>query len=97
MYSLTAKLTLWPTDTGAWHFLQLPKDIGAEIKERFGANSRGFGSLPVEVTIGATAWKTSIFPVKASGSYILPVKAAVRRAEDIYDGEEVTFSITVGK
>jgi hypothetical protein len=94
-YTMTEKLTLWPTDTGAWHFLRLPKAAGIEIKDRFGAQHRGFGSLPVEVTIGKTVWRTSIFPVKISQSYILPVKAAVRKAESLYEGESVTFSITI--
>ena len=96
---MNERLTLWPTDTGSWHFLQLPKDIGAEIKEQFGANSRGYGTLPVTVTIGETTWQTSIFAVKAMESYILPVKAAVRKAEDIYEGEKIEFlvQVVVGK
>lgn len=65
------------------------------IKDKFAKNSRGFGSLPVEVTIGKTVWKTSIFPEKTSGSYILPVKAMVRKAEKIEAGDEIEFSVTI--
>jgi hypothetical protein len=79
----------------AWHFLPITKPIGAEIKETYGKSVRGFGSLPVEVVIGKSVWNTSIFPDKYSGSYILPVKAKVRRAEDIDAGEKVKFSIKV--
>lgn len=93
-YKMTTKVFLYP-GMAAWHFLGLPKEIGHEIKENFGKGSRGFGSLPVEVCIGKTVWNTSIFPEKTSGSYVLPVKAIVRKKEDIEAGEEVTYTIKI--
>ncbi len=89
------KVWLYPGDMAAWHFITLTKKIGREIKETRGAHARGFGSLPVEVTIRKTIWKTSIFPDKYSGSYVLPLKAKVRKAEDIEAGDSVTFIITL--
>ncbi len=56
---------------------------------------RGFGSVRVEATIGKTSWKTSIFPDSRSGTYLLPLKASVRRAEDLVDGDEITFALSV--
>jgi hypothetical protein len=40
----------------------------------------------VKVTVGRTTWTTSIFPSKEQKSFILPVKAAVRKAEGLADG-----------
>lgn len=77
----------------AWRFLTLPKKQGQEIKTRFGSHAKGWGSLPVSVTIGKTIWDTSIFPDKKSESYLLPLKAKVRKAEGISDDSTVTFSI----
>ena len=65
---MTEKVWLYPGETANWHFVTLTKKVGQEIKETFGKNARGFGSLPVEVTIGATTFKTSIFPDKRVGS-----------------------------
>ncbi len=93
-YKLKTKVFLYP-GMAAWHFVGLPKKVGQEIKENFGKNSKGFGSLPVEVTIGRTVWNTSIFPEKTSGSYLLPLKASVRKKEDIEAGEEVVLSIKI--
>ncbi|MBP6924467.1 MAG: DUF1905 domain-containing protein [Candidatus Pacebacteria bacterium] len=95
IYTMTEKVWLYPGESANWHFVTLTKKIGQEIKLTFGKNARGFGSLPVDVTIGATTWKTSIFPDKYSGSYILPLKAKVRKLEDIEAGELVTFSIVL--
>lgn len=96
VFTLTEKLWLYPGEQGNWHFLIISKKVGREIKERYGKNARGFGSLPVEVSIGETTWQTSIFPDRQAGTYLLPVKAKVRRAEDIFEGEAVTFSLKVG-
>ena len=69
--------------------------MSVDIKEKFGKNRRGFGSVPVSVTIGETNWDTSIFPDSKSGTFILPVKAKVRKDEDIEAGETVEFEIEV--
>ncbi len=50
--------------------------------------ARGFGSLKVTATIGETSWRTSIFPSRETG-WMLPVKAAVRKAEGLSEGDEV--------
>lgn len=93
---MTEKIFLWSGEMASWHFLPITKKYGVEIKEIFGKSARGFGSIPVEVTIGKSIWKTSIFPDKHSGSYILPLKAKVRKAEDIESGEKIKFSIEIG-
>jgi hypothetical protein len=67
------------------------------IKESFGATSRGWGSLPVTVTIGTTTWDTSVFPDRKSGTYLLPVKAAVRKAEGMFEGDAVSYQVTIKK
>ena len=94
-YTMTEKVWLYPGEMGNWHFVTLTKKYGQEIKEHFGKNRRGFGSIPVEVVISKTTWKTSIFPDKRAGSYLLPLKAAVRKKEDIEVGDVVTFTINV--
>ncbi len=94
-YTMKEKVWLYPGATATWHFITLTKIIGKEIKEKRGKSARGFGSLQVEVTIGGTTWKTSIFPDKTSQSYFLPLKAKVRKAEEIEVGDLVNFSITL--
>lgn len=54
---------------------------------------RGFGSAKVAATIGETVWTTSVFPDKGSGGWFLPVKAAVRKAEALAEGELVRVVI----
>jgi hypothetical protein len=92
---MNEKVFLYPGEAANWHFVPVTKAVGQEIKERYGKPAKGFGSLPVTVTIGRTTWQTSIFPDKYSGSYILPLKAAVRKKEGIEVNDKITFSITL--
>ena len=92
-YTMTEMVFLYPGESANWHFVPITKAIGIEIKEKYGKYAKGFGSLPVTVTIGKTTWQTSIFPDKYSGSYILPLKAQVRKREEVIAGEKITYKI----
>lgn len=92
--TFTAKLWLYPGNA-AWHFITVPKKESTQIKEKHGKNARGWGSLPVSVTVGKTTWETSIFPDSKTGTYLLPVKAVVRRAEGIGEGDSLSISLII--
>ena len=95
-YSVSFPATVWMHDgPAAWHFLSLPAEIADEIADRVAQRASAFGSVRVEVAVGATSWTTSLFPDTRSGTYLLPVKKAVRAAEDLSDGSEVTVHLTV--
>lgn len=78
-----------------WHFLTVPEKQSKEIKKSFGGKTRGWGSLPVNVTLDKTSWKTSIFPDKKSGTYLLPLKADVRKKEGVAHGDIVNFVLHI--
>jgi Domain of unknown function (DUF1905) len=92
-YTMTEKVFLYPGESGNWHFVPITKKIGQEIRQNFGKSRRGFGAVKVEVTIGKTIWLTSMFPDKYSGSYILPLKAQIRKNEEIYAEDKIKFTI----
>lgn len=93
-HTFTTELRLHDGAPGAWYFVTLPLDAADEIRAT--NERRGFGSVRVRATIGTTAWDTSVFPDAQSGSYLLPVKAAVRRAEGVDDGDRVRVTVTTG-
>jgi hypothetical protein len=93
-FKMQAKVWLYPGMVG-WHFLTLPKKQSQTIKKAFSALKRGWGSLPVTVTIGQTSWNTSIFPDTKTGRYLLPLKAEVRKKEKIGLGDRITFLIEI--
>ena len=91
-----AKLWRWDARRPeTWTFVSLPAGASEEIRERAGASRRGFGSLRVRVTVGGSTWATSIFPQRASGTYMLPVKRQVREAEGVDDGDTVAVTVEI--
>lgn len=92
-WEVTAPLWLWGSNE-SWHFLTVPEETSDEIADLAEGRAGGFGSVRVEVTCGGTTWLTSLFPSKEQAAYILPMKAAVRRAEGLAAGEPATVRIT---
>ena len=86
--AFNAKLWVWPGEKAAWRFVTVPKAESERVKKKIKIK-RGFGSVRVNAKIGKTSWNTSIFPDSKSATYLLPVKASVRRAEGIEDGEAI--------
>ena len=93
-YKVRSKVVPYP-GMDAWFFAYVDKKQAGELKETYGKKARGFGSLKVKVTLGKTSWLTSIFPDKQSGTYLLPLKAAVRRAEAVDAGDTITFTLEI--
>ncbi|WP_062303795.1 DUF1905 domain-containing protein [Demequina subtropica] len=96
-YQFEAPLYLWEATQAAWVFTDLPFDVADEIEDAQNGPRRGFGAVRVEVTVGATTWRTSVFPSKERRTFILPVKRAVLDAEGLAPGSSATFALrTVG-
>jgi len=89
-----AELWIWDVATkGSWFFVTVPDDVSDALRLEAGA-PRGFGSLRVEATIGASVWTTSVFPSSDHpGCYVLPVKKAVRTAEGVDEGDRVRAAV----
>ena len=93
-FRFEAVLWEWSSST-SWVFLSLPTDVTDEIRERSTQPRRGFGSIPVAVSIGNTSWTTSVFPHSESDTLILPVKKAVRVAQGLSVGDSATVKLSL--
>lgn len=98
-FNCTATVWLWRSavkpDAAGWFFATIDAQIAAEIKYAVLGLTRAFGSVKVTAQIGATRWQTSLFPNKETGGYLLPLKAAVRKAEGLSVDEAVSVTLTV--
>ncbi|MDR7252929.1 hypothetical protein J2X46_001914 [Nocardioides sp. BE266] len=98
-FTFTAPLWRWTAreesaDAGAWSFVTLPLEVADEIRQRSG-EPRGFGSVRVHVEAAGKAWDTSVFPDAGSGSFVLPVKKAIRVAADVEEGDDLTVTLSL--
>ena len=95
----SAPLWIWQSQkpdakAGSWHFITVPEDQAGLIRMAV-LRKAGFGSVRVKASIGATSWGTSIFPAGKEGTYLLPVKADVRKREGLAVGEEAQVMLSL--
>lgn len=76
-----------------WFFVTVPEEQSRELKAISGLVTYGWGVIPVHVRVGKTEWTTSLFP--KDGLYLVPIKASVREAEKLAEGDAVTVRLEV--
>jgi hypothetical protein len=93
-HAFAAEIWLYEGDA-PWHFVTLPVDVADELRARTAGARRGFGSVRVRATLGSSTWSTSVFPDRKSASYLLPIKAEIRRREHVDAGDSVTIELSL--
>jgi hypothetical protein len=76
-----------------WFFVTVPEEQSRDLKAISGAVTYGWGVIPVQVQVGDTRWKTSLIP--KDELYLVPIKASVRKAENLEEGDDVTVWLEV--
>lgn len=89
-FTFTAQLWEYP-GKGAWFFVSVPTNLAEDIRDLTEGRRGGFGSVRVGAVINHSRWSTSLFPSTAEGTFILPVKKAIREAEQVEAGDPVTI------
>lgn len=77
-----------------WYFVKVPPQESNEIHAIANFVTYGWGCIPVQARIGKTGWKTSLIP--KDGLYLVPIKADIRKAEKLEEGDPVTVSLDIG-
>ena len=78
-----------------WYFVTVPEEQSNSIHAVAKFVTYGWGVIPVQVRIGKTVWSTSLFP--KDDLYLVPIKASVRKAENLAEGDRVTIDLTVSE
>ena len=78
-----------------WYFVTLPETLSKEIRDHLRTEEEGWGRLKAIAQIGSHQWQTAIWFDTKVNSYLLPVKAEVRRKAEIEVGHEVNVVIWV--
>jgi hypothetical protein len=89
----TGKIWFWK-GPAPWFYVTVPEEPSNDIKAISGSVTYGWGVIPAQVRIGNTEWQTSLFP--KDGRYLVPLKASVRKAEKLEEGDDVTIRLEVG-
>lgn len=93
-YEFTA--TVWRHQgSGGWFFVSLPQEMAMEIRKQLKWQEAGWGRLSASATVGTSHWKTAIWFDAKLQTYLLPIKAEIRRQEKIESAYESAALITV--
>ncbi|MGG9972768.1 DUF1905 domain-containing protein [Ferruginibacter sp. SUN002] len=66
-----------------WYFVSLPKSMSKEIRSALRSEEEGWGRLKATAKIGNSQWKTAIWFDTKMNTYLLPLKAEIRKKEKI--------------
>jgi uncharacterized protein DUF1905 len=88
----SGKILFWK-GPAPWFFVTVPAQQSRDIKAISGLVTYGWGVIPVYVRIGKTEYQTSLFP--KDGRYLVPIKASVRKAENLEKGDKVTIRLEI--
>jgi hypothetical protein len=91
-FEFDGKIWFWK-GPAPFYFVTVPAEPSLDIKAISAIVTYGWGVIPVHVRLGKTEWKTSLFPKE--GSYLVPIKASVRKAEHLEEGDNVTIRLEV--
>lgn len=92
-FFFTSKIWLWHGEN-PWHFISVEKNVAEKIKKtQENKLRRGWGAVKVKIKINKTSWDTSIFPDKRTNTYLLPLKASIRKKENLFAGDKVKVNL----
>jgi hypothetical protein len=91
-FSFSATVWEW-RGPAPYHFVSVPPDVAIEIKELASAVTYGWGMIPVSGKIGTTMFDTSLWA--KNGTYAVPLKDAVRKAEGISLNDLVSIELSL--
>jgi hypothetical protein len=80
---------------GGWHLISLPKSISTEIRSSVKDEEEGWGRLKVIAKTGKTEWKTAIWFDSKKNTYLLPLKAGIRKKENLVEGSSIKVMLWI--
>jgi len=74
-------------EPGGWWYVRVPKEIRDVLKP---LEVRGY--TKIIVTVGKTAWETSMMPL-GGGIAMIALKAEARKTESLEEGQQISLTI----
>jgi len=82
-------------EMSGWTFVSLPKEISIGIRDNFKWLEQGWGRMKITAKIGDSEWQTAIWFDTKQDTYLLPLKAQIRKKENIVLDKAVKVIIWV--
>ena len=76
-----------------FYFVTVPDEESRQLQAVASTVTYGWGMVPVRGRMGATEWTTALWP--ENGGCVVPQEDAVRRTEQVDEGDTVSIRLTV--
>jgi hypothetical protein len=93
-YGFSAEIWKY-SSPGGWYFVTLPRKLSKEIRENMQWQEEGWGRLKVIAKIQDNEWTTSIWFDKNINSYLLPLKAEIRKKCNLQNAKKIQVTIWI--
>ena len=80
---------------GGWHFVSLPIKIAKEIRKNLKWQEEGWGRMKATAKIGNTIWETAIWFDTKMNTYLFPLKAEIRKKENLKTDQIIEIIIWI--
>jgi hypothetical protein len=90
--SFTSELIYW-RGPSPFYFFRVPEKEAAAISKIAAGVTYGWGVIPADITIRDEVFYTALFP--KDGSYLVPLKKAIREKLKIELGDIVKLKVTI--
>ncbi len=91
-FSFEAEVIYW-RGPSPFFYAAIPEAHARALGRIARAVSYGWGMIPVEAAVNGVAFATSLFP--KDGTYLLPLKAEVRRRANVTAGDSISVELAV--
>lgn len=78
-----------------WYFVSLPQKLSREIKDNFHWQEEGWGRMKATAQIGKSKWDTAIWYDRKQNTYLLPIKANIRKSEKLSLDQELMVTLWI--
>ncbi len=78
-----------------WYFVSLPAEMATEIRENLQWQEEGWGRLKARAKIGSSEWDTAIWFDTKHQTYLLPLKATIRKKEQLNSDQETKVMLWI--
>jgi hypothetical protein len=80
---------------GGWHFVSLPEKLSEKIRKNLKGEEEGWGRMKVFAKTGNSEWNTAVWFDTKANTYLLPLKAAIRKKENLKAGKTIKVDIWI--
>jgi len=80
---------------GGWYFVTIPQEISKEIRDNLQWQEEGWGRMKASAIIKEHQWDTAIWFDTRTNSYVLPIKAQIRKKLSLEEGDIIDIRVLV--